>query len=152
MAASASDPLGCGDLILDGRPLDPTASATRQPRDGHTTAVVETVEASTEEILDLLSEEESDSDEEQAPAASSLGKLTAAFGQELRSPLPLLQSFASLLSDRHEDPEFRRTFQDLVLANTTRAAEFAARLAALGELASAVESGGLSWESLAQEL
>ena len=134
LAASASDPLGCGDLVLDGMPLDPTASATRQPQDGHTTAVIETVEASTEEILDLLGEEESDSDEAQVPAASSLGKLTAALGQELRSPLPLLQSFASLLSDRHEDPEFRRTFQDLVLANTTRAAEFAERLEALGEL------------------
>ncbi len=135
LAASASDPLGCGDLVLDGMPLDPTASATRQPQDGHTTAVIETVEASTEEILDLLGEEESDSDEAQVPAASSLGKLTAALGPELRSPLPLLQSFASLLSDRHEDPEFRRTFQDLVLANTTRAAEFAERLEALGELA-----------------
>jgi len=67
-------------------------------------------------------------------ADTGLGRLTAAFGQELRSNLPLMRSFASLLSDRHDDPEFRRSFEQLVLANAERSVEFAARLEALGAL------------------
>lgn len=134
LAGSASDPLGREDLVLDGEPLDPTARAA--PRSG--AAWSNTAEASAEEVLDVLGEDEPLATEAPArggaPVPSDLRKLAAAFGHELRDPLTVLRSFAALLPDRYADPDFRRSFGDLVTANVARASEIAERLEALGDL------------------
>ena len=133
LAGSASDPLGREDLLLDGEPLaplDPTERAAPQPRAAQSTAS----EASAEGVPDLLGEDEPLVGDAPAPVPSDLRKLAAAFGHELRGPLTVMRSFASLLPERHDDPEFRRSFGDLVTANVARAGEIAERLEALGDL------------------
>ena len=145
LASSAADPIGCADLVLDGVALDPPAHEARGPQVDLAQTTLAAPAPSADEIVELLEEvvptprgEAADTGLGKLTAAFGqelrLGKLTAAFGQELRSTLPLMRSFASLLSDRHDDPEFRRSFEQLVLSNTERAGEFAARLEALAEL------------------
>jgi PAS domain S-box-containing protein len=45
---------------------------------------------------------------------ASVGTLSAGMAHEIKNPLVTLKTFAQLLSEQYEDPEFRDTFSDLV--------------------------------------
>ena len=45
---------------------------------------------------------------------SSIGTLSAGMAHEIKNPLVTIKTFAQLLPEQHHDPEFRRTFFDLV--------------------------------------
>ncbi|MCP4244044.1 MAG: hypothetical protein GY772_26130 [bacterium] len=134
LAGSASDPLECEDLILDGAPLGPTVRATGAVRSD---AIVDTPESSAEIVLELLGEEEPALDQAHAAGAaaaeSTLGAATTTSSRELRDPLSSMRSFEPWLPDGHDDPDFRDSFEALVTANATHAGALAERLEALGE-------------------
>ncbi len=45
---------------------------------------------------------------------SSIGTLSAGMAHEIKNPLVTIKTFAQLLPEQHHDPEFRKTFFDLV--------------------------------------
>jgi DNA-binding NtrC family response regulator len=66
---------------------------------------------------------------------ASLPRLARAVAHEVRNPLTSIRSFAQLLSERHEDPEFREQFAKLVNQDTQRIEDVLRRLDRLAALA-----------------
>jgi signal transduction histidine kinase len=59
---------------------------------------------------------------ERAERLAALGALTASLAHELKNPLSAIRTFAQLLPERYDDPEFRREFAPVALAEVDRAA------------------------------
>jgi signal transduction histidine kinase len=55
-----------------------------------------------------------------ADQLASLGVLTAGLAHEIRNPLVAMRAFAQLLPERWEDPEFRREFARVAVAEVDR--------------------------------
>lgn len=51
---------------------------------------------------------------------ASVGTLSAGMAHEIKNPLVALKTFAQLLPERYDDPDFRNTFSDLVGREITR--------------------------------
>jgi signal transduction histidine kinase len=66
----------------------------------------------------------------------TLGTLTASLAHELRNPLVAIKTFAQLLPERYDDPEFRTGFAAIALSEVERAS------ALLGELLEFARSPG----------
>lgn len=148
LAASAADPLGAEDLVLDGEPFapldegvldarfvpEPETRARREPL-----PAVEAVPAlDTELALEALEEfepvqpaREPDLEpgvppaEEEEPAApvstpGQLTRLAAAVGHELRNPLTAVRALAELLPEHYAEPEFRARFARVAGDGLTR--------------------------------
>lgn len=89
------------------------------------------------------------------PAAErSLQRLAAAVGHELRNPLTAVRTFAELLPERYDDPDFRSHFARLTAEGLGRVEEIVGRLERLAALPpperQAVDVGGLLEEVLEQ--
>jgi DNA-binding NtrC family response regulator len=66
---------------------------------------------------------------------ASLERLAGAVAHEVRNPLATIRSFAQLLSERHDDPEFRERFSELVDQDALRIEDVLERLERLAALA-----------------
>ena len=51
---------------------------------------------------------------------ASAGTLAAGMAHEIKNPLVTLKTFAQLLPERYDDPDFRQTFSSLVGKEVTR--------------------------------
>lgn len=65
---------------------------------------------------------------------TSLQPLVAAIAHEMRNPLSTIRTFAELLPERYDDPEFRTRFSELVGADAQRIESVVARLVELASL------------------
>ena len=72
---------------------------------------------------------------ERADRLSSLGTMTAGLAHEIRNPLSTIRTFAELLPNRYDDPDFRDTFAELVGLDARRLEAVVAGLAELASLA-----------------
>ncbi|NQU38620.1 MAG: GAF domain-containing protein [Lentisphaerae bacterium] len=59
---------------------------------------------------------------------SSIGTLAAGMAHEIKNPLVPIKTFTQLLPDQYADPEFRRTFSELVLGEVARIDSLVTRL------------------------
>jgi len=66
--------------------------------------------------------------------AERLRELVGSIAHEIRNPLVAVRTFAQLLPERFDDPEFRRKAADIVGADVRRIENVVARLARLAEL------------------
>jgi len=70
-----------------------------------------------------------------APTANvSIQPLVAAIAHEIRNPVSTIRTFAELLPDRYDDPDFRTRFAELVGEDTQRIEAVVQRLAELAAL------------------
>ena len=51
---------------------------------------------------------------------ASVGTLSAGMAHEIKNPLQSLKTFSQLMDEQFEDPEFRKTFSDLLMKAVTR--------------------------------
>jgi signal transduction histidine kinase len=84
--------------------------------------------------------------------AAVVRRLAGAVAHEVRNPLTTIRTFAELLPDQYQDPEFREQFSELVRRDTERIETVVAELGQLGALpeptASPVDSTRLLEELL----
>ena len=73
---------------------------------------------------------------ERAEQAALLARLAGSMAHEVRNPLVTLRTFASLLPERHQDPEFRDEFGGQVLAEVERIESLLDRLQELADVGS----------------
>ncbi len=76
----------------------------------------------------------SDEEPTEAPRGAELRELAAALAHELRNPLVSVRTFAELLPERFDDPEFRTAFRDHARLDLALVEERLARLACFSEL------------------
>jgi len=137
LTASAANPLGPDDLLLDGEPFAPLDAADfgvlveeepepggepGQPTEGQRIPI-----ESEEPGNDAQPTQEAQGDEA-LEQPQSLRKLAAAMAHELRNPLTAVRTFAELLPERHADPDFREHFARLASENMARVDDVLARL------------------------
>ncbi len=67
-------------------------------------------------------------------AADQLRQLVSSIAHEIRNPLVAVQTFAQLLPERYDDPEFRRRAADIVGADVRRIESVVERLSRFAEL------------------
>jgi DNA-binding NtrC family response regulator len=141
LAASAADPLGPRDLLLDGEPFAPLDAAAfgalleEQPEpvlDLGPPVEAERLPTEPEE-LEARPEPESEAPREPqgdvpAEQPQSLRRLAAAVAHEVRNPLTAVRAFAELLPERHADPDFRERFARLASENMARVDDVLGRL------------------------
>lgn len=72
---------------------------------------------------------------ERAPGEASLGRLVGALAHEVRNPLATIRTFAELLPERADDPQFRTRFAEVVSQDVGRIDALVERLGELAELA-----------------
>ena len=65
---------------------------------------------------------------QRADRLTSLGMLAAGMAHEIKNPLVSIKTFAQLLGDRFDDPEFREAFVDLVPSEVDRIDSIVSRL------------------------
>jgi signal transduction histidine kinase len=78
----------------------------------------------------------SDSESAHDGSAERLRELVGSIAHEIRNPLVAVRTFAQLLPERFDDPDFRRKAADIVGADVRRIENVVARLTRLAELAS----------------
>jgi signal transduction histidine kinase len=137
LTASAANPLGPEDLLLDGElfaPLDAAAFGVlleEEPEPGGEPDLP----AEGQRIP--IESKEPGSDAQPSREAQgdlpleqpqSLRKLAAALAHELRNPLTAVRTFAELLPERHADPDFREHFARLASENMARIDDVLGRL------------------------
>jgi len=71
---------------------------------------------------------------EETPGAAHLRQLVGSIAHEIRNPLVAVRTFAQLLPERFDDPDFRRKAVDIVGADVRRIETVVDRLARLAEL------------------
>ncbi len=158
LAAGASDPVRSDDLQCDGRAFSPLGAGEvgelivggeREGLDELTPLEEAEAPAQTaqpERARDALREPPVQPSEQplQAPAApgaapeqaASLARLVASLSHEVRNPLASIRTFAGLLPERFEDPEFRSRFAELVSQDVDRIDALVDRLDRLSDLQS----------------
>jgi DNA-binding NtrC family response regulator len=142
LAASAADPLGPEDLVLDGEPFAPLDA-------GSVGTLLEEAPSRPDEDLHALPEPIPEpltrAEAERRP--DDLARLAGAVGHELRNPLTAVRTFAELLSERYAEPDFRDRFARLAGESLTRVEEVLDRLAQLASFPApeprSVDVGGL---------
>lgn len=124
LAAGLSDPIEAAQLRFD--PAEEPAEHsgwTEQRTPEHTTVGVQVPAAPPADASAVdVSVEEPEPTRRAAPAAAPpatprndlLQRLVTSLGHQLRNPLVAIQTFASLLPERFEDPEFRGRFHETV--------------------------------------
>ena len=137
LTASAANPLGPQDLLLDGEPFAPLDAADfgvlveeepepsvdpGQPADGQRIPI-----EPEEPGGDAQPTREAQGDET-LEQPQSLRKLAAAMAHELRNPLTAVRTFVELLPERHADPDFREHFARLASENMRRVDDVLVRL------------------------
>jgi DNA-binding NtrC family response regulator len=152
LAAGASDPVRSDDLQCDGQAFSPLGA-------GEVGELI--VGGELEELEELTPLEEDEAPAEaaqparaeaepvvqppaQAPAAHddsaaqavSLARLVASLSHEVRNPLSSIRTFAGLLPERFDDPEFRSRFAELVNQDVDRIEALVSRLDRLADLES----------------
>lgn len=65
---------------------------------------------------------------ERAEQVAALGTLTASLAHELKNPLVAIRTFAQLLPERYDDPDFRNRFAPIAIAEIDRAASLLTEL------------------------
>ena len=176
LASTARDPLGPDDLELDGTALAPldAAEVGTLLRDDETeeeapapalaaegmTAESVTVESETSEggpgpwLPAPLAPALRPAAERAPPAApddAGLRRLAATLSQQVRNPLATIRSFAELLPERFDDPDFRARFAEMVREDVSRIDGLLSRLEALASL-DAPQRAKVNVSELLQEL
>jgi len=143
LAASGADLIRVDDLQYDGgafAPLDASEIGTLIDHD------VAGPAARRDEAAHAAPQERRAPDtgpaHEQAPAARngaphasvSIQPLVAAIAHEIRNPVSTIRTFAELLPNRYDDPDFRMRFAELVGEDTQRIEAIVQRLTELAEL------------------
>jgi DNA-binding NtrC family response regulator len=164
LAACASDPVRAVDLTYGGMPFAPLDAAeigllidTPPPEPASRFGAAD-------ELADLLAEpfeddelaapilepewlpspgpdplEKAPDPEAAAPAASPrIQHLVGAIAHEIRNPLSTIRTFAELLPNRFDDPDFRETFSELVGNDAKRIEGVVAALSSLAGLTAPV--------------
>jgi len=141
LAASAANPLGPQDLLLDAEPFAPLDAAAfgalieeeeepgvepGRPGEGHRIQI-ESTEPEAEPAGGAAPTEEAQGDLAAEPP-QSLRMLAAAVAHEVRNPLTAVRTFAELLPERYADPDFREHFARLASKNMARVDEVLLRL------------------------
>jgi signal transduction histidine kinase len=106
------------------RPRAPVAS---QPRVRGSEAPASRPEASEAQI-------EGEAPRGEDPGVAHLRQLVGSIAHEIRNPLVAVRTFAQLLPERFDDPDFRRKAADIVGADVRRIENVVARLGRLAEL------------------
>jgi DNA-binding NtrC family response regulator len=147
LAAGAADPVRADDLMQNGEPfaLLPASSVgtlleddgEREPgeREEDAEDVLEAL-GSLPEARALDAEMRSELPPQPAASEGALSRLVAALSHEVRNPLATIRTFAELLPQRFQDPEFRERFAEMVRDDVTRIDALVERLAQVAELGS----------------
>jgi signal transduction histidine kinase len=156
LAAGASDPVRSDDLQYDGQAFSPLGAGEvgelivgGEPEDLEELAPLEEAEAPAQ-VETAQPEPVVDADPEPSPQpsqpprqrsaapgeAASLARLVASLTHEVRNPLASIRTFAGLLPERFQDPEFRGRFAELVSQDVDRIDALVDRLDRLSDLQS----------------
>jgi len=145
LAASGADLIRADDLQYDGgafAPLDASEVGTLIETDVAGPAA-RREEAPREAAEARRSPDAGPARDEHAPAAArngapyasvSIQPLVAAIAHEIRNPVSTIRTFAELLPDRYDDPDFRMRFAELVGEDTQRIEAIVQRLTELADL------------------
>lgn len=151
LAAGAADPIRADDLQYDGsafapinasdvgvlidsddlpefEEFDPVARPPAATGGGATPRQQQTRPTRTETARDAASPDPE-------PAVIGIQRLVGAIAHEIRNPLSTIRTFAELLPNRYDDPDFRDTFAELVGLDARRLEAVVAGLAELASLA-----------------
>jgi DNA-binding NtrC family response regulator len=139
LAASGSDPVRAGDLRFEGAP-EPVSVAELEPEDAEPTvaALAEPEPAAPAAPAPEPTPSARAEAAEPRPLALAEGplrRLVGAISHEVRNPLVAIRTFAQLLPEHFDDPEFRGRFAALVgddVRRIERAVEQLARFAGFG--------------------
>lgn len=140
LAAGAGDPIRAGDLRFEGAPgplvtAEPEVAAEEEI-EGAEPAVPERLATHAEERTEAaVAPPATGEPPPLALAEGPLRKLVGAISHEVRNPLVAIRTFAQLLPEHFDDPEFRGRFAALVgddVRRIERAVELLARFAAFG--------------------
>jgi DNA-binding NtrC family response regulator len=160
LAAGASDPVRSGDLQCDGRVFSPLGAGEVEAlivrddleqleeltpiEEAERPAPPEPAQPGDARARDEVSEPVVQPPPEPAhrPAAlgdspaqaMSLARLVASLSHEVRNPLATIRSFAGLLPERFDDPEFRSHFAQLVSRDVDHIDALVERLGQLSDL------------------
>lgn len=159
LASGSADPIRADDLRLDGQPFAPVDAGefgtllADEDEAGEATAVPDAVgtqvAAGAPAALPVAREAEAPAPRpverpapERTPARPSpvvageatLGRLAEALSHEVRNPLATIRTFAGLLPERFDDPEFRARFTEMVNEDVQRIDGLIARLEQLANL------------------
>jgi nitrogen-specific signal transduction histidine kinase len=119
LAASLRDTLECDTPVPPQRWIDPNtrrslAVETRRLVDRHTPLGAVAV------VQDLTGEESLRQKQELLDRAAFWTDLAAGMSHEIRNPLVAIKTFAQLLPERFDDPDFRKDFNDIVVKEIDR--------------------------------
>jgi DNA-binding NtrC family response regulator len=138
LAAGGGDPIRAGDLRFEGEPAPIVFAETP----GELELEAEEVAAregagpaEAEELAEPAAAAESRDARPLALAEGPLRRLVGAISHEVRNPLVAIRTFAQLLPEHFDDPEFRGRFASLVgddVRRSERAVERLARFSAFG--------------------
>ena len=152
LAAGASDPVRSDDLQYEGRAFSPLGAGevgeliVGGECEGleELTPLEETEVPAQAETAQPERARDAEREPPQRPAAlgdapaqaASLARLVASLTHEVRNPLASIRTFAGLLPERFEDPEFRSRFAELVSQDVDRIDALVDRLDRLSDLQS----------------
>jgi hypothetical protein len=142
LIATSDDPISAASLGLPGEPLAdaeleiPELEIPAEPAPEPPASLFEP-------ILETTLEPETERPGEPAALATPadetpLSRMAAALSHEVRNPLATIRTFASLLPERFDDPNFRDRFAEMVRHDVSRIDGLVERVAQLGDLGSPV--------------
>jgi signal transduction histidine kinase len=148
LAAGAADPIRADDLVQAGEPfalLSATAVGTLLDDEDAVQAPAVDADSDAEDVLEALGVSLAEGRErEPAPApppvprsqpgADALARLIGALSHEVRNPLTTIRTFAELLPQRFQDPEFRERFAETVRDDVGRIDTLVERLSDVSAL------------------
>ncbi len=150
---SAADPLAAEDLQHEGlpfAPLDASAVGTLVEA-GEPDAANEPAPTPPTEKSAPVAQATPDVARGGSASNGSLRNLVGALAHEVRNPLSSIRTFAELLTDRFDDPEFRTRFAETVGDDIRRIEHVVERLGQMASL-EPPESGTVDLERLLDEL
>jgi DNA-binding NtrC family response regulator len=146
LAAGAADPIRADDLVQAGEPfalLSATSVGTLLDDDDAVSAPAVDADSDAEDVLEALGASLAE-DRERAPesrpaprtqpGADALARLIGALSHEVRNPLTTIRTFAELLPQRFQDPEFRERFAETVRDDVGRIDTLVERLSDVSAL------------------
>jgi DNA-binding NtrC family response regulator len=144
LAATARDPLGIDDLMLEGVPLapldaaavgtllgEPEAEAAPAPRNTPPGQLAGLGDGPPAPIIGAPAQDAPPRIRDDDPG---LRRLANALIHQVRNPLATMRTFADLLPERFDDPEFRARFPEMVREDVGRIHGLLARLEQLASL------------------
>ncbi len=162
LAASAADPLGAAQLVLDGEPfaplepqpadIEPAEPVPEAPRPeptlegpprkpaeqsgaGAQRGEAERSQAGVPAEPSGAGAQRAEAERSsESPADATLRRLVRAVAHELRNPLTAVRTFAELLPERYADPDFRERFSVQARNELRRVEEVVGRLERLASL------------------